>query len=200
MCAGRRLNGVWPISIPSSHSQGHSHICVTMVMLIRWLMTIHQWRCLIGQPPRAMWNVFISIACVPALPQYAPQNDEEASLLLSVCVFVSTWTPTSPLFSLITCLSWCPTHFSHSPAFLSLLCLNWLITDTSNMNYNVLSPTGYKSYIFHVNLIAALTSFLLPLLTKGNSNFNHFSPGHVLSNVQLCNFKTLCLNSQNVIL
>lgn len=47
-------------------------------------MTIHQWRHLIGQPPRALQNVFISAACVPALPQYAPQDDEEASLLLFV--------------------------------------------------------------------------------------------------------------------
>lgn len=127
MCAGRRRSGVWPISIPSSHSHGHSHICVTMVMLIRWLMTIHQWRCLIGQPPRALWNVFISAACVLALPQYAPQDDDGASLLLSVCF--STFTsdslvlispPTPPLFSLITC----PLLLSHPflSQHLSLFC------------------------------------------------------------------------------
>lgn len=48
-------------------------------------------------------------ACVPALPQYAPQDDEGASLLLSVCFSHSLLalapTPTSPLLSLITCLS-----------------------------------------------------------------------------------------------
>lgn len=82
-------------------------------------MTIHQWRRLIGQPPRASRSVFISAACVPALPQYALQDDEGESLLRSVCFshspLVLTSPSTSPLFPLITC----PLVMSHP--FLSAL-------------------------------------------------------------------------------
>jgi len=118
MCAGSRHSGALPISIRSSHSQGRSHICVTMVMLIRWLMTIHQWRCLIGQPLRALQKVFINAACVPALPPYAPQEEEGASPLLSVCFSCLNRTPhptpTPPSSLSLPVLSRCPTHSSRN--------------------------------------------------------------------------------------
>lgn len=57
--------------------------------------------------PRALRSVFISAACVPALPQYALQEDEGESLLRSVSFshspLVLTSPCTSPLFPLITC-------------------------------------------------------------------------------------------------
>lgn len=101
MRTGRRRRSLWPISVLSSHSQGHSHIWVTMVMLIRWLMTIHQWCCLIGLPLRALKKEKKkqSVQLVSLLYlRFPPKDGKGGTQLLSVC-FSPLVSPSSPHLS-----------------------------------------------------------------------------------------------------
>lgn len=55
-------------------------------MLIRWLMTIHQWHCLIGQHPRALGKVFILHSLCPRSTLMCP-SEQRGSIPATFCLF-----------------------------------------------------------------------------------------------------------------